>query len=158
MSDRLKQLQTDKIEAMKAKDRTTKDVLILVINEANTIAKNDGNREVTDADVIQALNRSMKKARETRDILVQQSADTSVPDGEIEVITRYLPKQMDEAETRAAIEAIIAQALAEQANPKALKGVVMKNLKEQHNGSYDPRLAAGLVDSAIASAIESSDG
>ncbi len=61
---------------------------------------------------------------------------------EVSVIEEFLPSQMDEAETNAAIDAIVAETGA--ASPKDM-GRVMAVLKERHGQQLDMSKASGLV-------------
>ena len=141
MSDRLKKLNADKITALKAGDRTRKDMIVLMINEANSIAKNDGNREVTDDDVIMALNRTIKKARDTKKILEDNGALATVPDAEIALAQEYLPQQMSRDELRAKIEEIVGGPVI----TKSGRGLVMKGLNADYKGMFDSKMANEVV-------------
>jgi len=149
MSEKLTILNKEKIAAMKSGDRTRKDILVLIINEVNNIAKNDTknpNRAVVDDDVITALNRTIKKARETRDILVKQNVDTSVPDNEIAVAQSFLPQQMGEDEIRAKIVAIVGG----ETLTKQQRGLVMKTFNTDHKGEFDSALLNKTVEAMTA--------
>ena len=65
---------------------------------------------------------------------------------EIAIIEAYLPKQMDEVETKAAIDAAIAEAGA--AGPKDM-GKVIAVLKGAYAGRMDFAKASGLVKAAL---------
>jgi hypothetical protein len=65
---------------------------------------------------------------------------------EIDVIERFLPKQMDEADMRAAIEAVIGELGA--ASVKDM-GRVMSTLKERYPGRMDFGKASGIVKEAL---------
>jgi uncharacterized protein YqeY len=144
MSDKLLVLNKDKIVAMKAGDRTRKDILIMVINEANNIAKNDPkspNRDVVDDDVVQALNRTIKKARETKKILEDNGADASAADNEITVAQSYLPQQMTRDELTAKVKEIVEGDTVS----KKQRGLVMKTLNESYKGLFDSQMANAVV-------------
>ena len=66
---------------------------------------------------------------------------------EVAIVSEYLPKQMDEAETTAAIEAIKADIGA--AGMKDM-GRVMAELKARHGSVLDMSKASGLVKAALA--------
>ena len=146
MSEKMKLLQSDKIAALKAGDRTKKDILTLIVNECNMIGKNDGDRAVTDNDVIQALNRTVKRANETRDILIGRGADTSVQDNEIEIARSYLPQQLTEEALRQYIKGFLANS---DVTAKSIKGLVMKALNNDYKGSFDPRTANAMIDEEL---------
>jgi uncharacterized protein YqeY len=65
---------------------------------------------------------------------------------EVAVIERFLPKMMDEAETKAAIEAIKSEIGASSVKDM---GRVMAELKTRHAGKLDMSKASGLVKGAL---------
>jgi hypothetical protein len=75
----------------------------------------------------------------------QELAD--VEQGEIDVIERFLPAQMGEEETKAAIEAIKAEL---GASGMKDMGRVMAELKARHAQNLDMSKASGLVKAALA--------
>ncbi len=141
MSDALKKLETDIITAMKGGDRTRLDVLRMFVNRVKMTAKNDGNRAVTDADVLTAGLKTVKEANETRDIYVGRGVETVAQDTEISIVSEYLPRQMAEDDLRAVISGLKDIA----PDGKAAKGFIMKELNGQHRGTFDPRMANQIV-------------
>lgn len=99
---------------------------------------------LTEADVVQVLQKMVKQRRDSietykaggRPELAEQEAR------EIAVIEEYLPKQMSEADARAAIAAVIKETGA--AGPKDM-GKVMGALKSKFAGQMDFGKASGLV-------------
>jgi uncharacterized protein YqeY len=98
--------------------------------------------------VTEVLQKMVKQRRESIEMYVkggrQELAD--VEQGEIDVIERFLPAQMSEDETKAAIEAIKAELGA-----SGLKdmGRVMAELKARHAQNLDMSKASGLVKAAL---------
>ena len=100
--------------------------------------------EVGDAEIVAILQKMVKQRRESiatyekagrQDLADQEKA-------EIAVIEEYLPKQMGEAEAKAAVAALIAELGA--AGPKDM-GKVMGALKERFAGTMDFGKASGVV-------------
>jgi hypothetical protein len=100
--------------------------------------------EVGDAEIVVILQKMVKQRRESiatyekagrQDLADQEKA-------EIAVIEEYLPKQMGEAEAKAAVAALIAELGA--AGPKDM-GKVMGALKERFAGTMDFGKASGVV-------------
>jgi len=100
--------------------------------------------EVGDAEVVVILQKMVKQRRESiatyekagrQDLADQEKA-------EIAVIEGYLPKQMGEAEAKAAVSALIKELGA--AGPKDM-GKVMGALKERFAGQMDFSKASGMV-------------
>ena len=73
----------------------------------------------------------------------------AIETAEIAVIERFLPQQMDEAEAKTAIAALIAETGA--ASMKDM-GKVMALVKERHATSIEPARASALVRALLAGA------
>ena len=99
--------------------------------------------------VTEVLQKMVKQRRESIEMYVkggrQELAD--VEQGEIDVIERFLPAQMSEEETKAAIEAIKAEL---GASGMKDMGRVMAELKARHAQNLDMSKASGLVKAALA--------
>jgi uncharacterized protein YqeY len=99
--------------------------------------------------VVDVLQKMVKQRRES--ILLYEQGNrpelAAVEQAELDVIEGFLPSQMSEEETRAAIEAIKAELGA-----GGLKdmGRVMAALKERHGTVLDMSKASGLVKAALA--------
>jgi uncharacterized protein YqeY len=102
-----------------------------------------------DALVVEVLQKMVKQRRESIDMYVkggrQELADAEA--AEIAVIEAFLPQQMSDAETTAAIEVIKAELGA--AGMKDM-GRVMAELKARHATTLDMSKASGLVKAALA--------
>jgi uncharacterized protein YqeY len=138
MSEKMKSLQADMIAAMKAGDKTRKTILSTLMARAKLAAKNDGDREITDADVVQAVQKTIKEANETKGFI--GSGGTWAQDTEIAVVSVYLPQQMTDAELLDKIKVYLADA----PEGKAARGYVMKNL-QAFKGSFDPQRATAIL-------------
>jgi len=99
---------------------------------------------ITDADIVQVLQKMVKQRRDSiatyeqggrKDLVDKEAA-------EIVVIEEFLPRMMDDAASRAAIAALIAETGA--AGPKDM-GKVMGALKQKYAGQMDFGKASGLV-------------
>jgi hypothetical protein len=133
--------------AMKSGDKGRVGTLRLInaaIKSADIEARPSGKDQISDADILGVLAKMIKQRRDSieqfkagsRDDLVEKEA------AEIAVIEAYLPKQMTEAETKAAIEAAIKETGAE--GPKDM-GKVMGALKAKYTGQMDFGKASGVV-------------
>ena len=97
-----------------------------------------------DATVTEVLQKMIKQRRESIAMYEQggRAELAAAEQAEIEVIEGFLPRQMSEAEAKAAIDAIVAETGA-----GSLKdmGRVMAALKERHAGQLDMSKASALV-------------
>ncbi|HEU4961923.1 MAG TPA: GatB/YqeY domain-containing protein [Sphingomonas sp.] len=101
-----------------------------------------------DALVIEVLQKMVKQRRESIELYEkggrQELADAEAR--EVAVIERFLPAQMSEEETKAAIEAIKAET---GASGMKDMGKVMAELKARHGTQLDMSKASGLVRAAL---------
>jgi uncharacterized protein YqeY len=124
--------------AMKARDEALSGLrLITAAIKDKDIAARPGNMNgISDAEIIDMLQKMVRQRQESIDMYQKGNRPelAAKEQAEIEVIQRYLPKQMSEAETEAAIAAIIAETGA-----SAIKdmGKVMGVLKERFAGQLD---------------------
>ncbi|WP_431955036.1 GatB/YqeY domain-containing protein [Actinacidiphila sp. bgisy167] len=127
MTTTLKQrLHDDLTAAIKGRDALTSSTLRLTLT-AITKEEVAGKqaRELSDDEVLKVIAREAKKRREAADAFEQggrkEAAERELAEGE--VLSAYLPKQLDDAELAGIVAAAIAESGAE--GPKAM-GAVMK--------------------------------
>ncbi|MEZ5059863.1 MAG: GatB/YqeY domain-containing protein [Saprospiraceae bacterium] len=130
--------------AMKAKDQAALRG-IRAIKSAILLAKTDGSGQaIDDQKEIQILQKLIKQRRESLEIYEKQNREdlAKVEQEEIDVIEKYLPKQMDEAELEAAIKEIIAST-----NATSMKdmGKVMGIASKQLAGKADGKAISEVV-------------
>ena len=134
--------------AMKARDQPTTDALRLIVSamkNKDVDARGKGNRSGIGDDEIRQMLQAMIKQRHESIALYEQGKRPELADkerGEIAVIERFLPKQMDAAAVEAAAKAAIAAVGA--ASVKDM-GKVMAALKQQHAGALDMAKAGATV-------------
>ena len=140
-------IKTSTVEAMKAKDKERTAALRLIsakIKDADIAARTSDKTVEDDAMVTDVLMKMAKQRRESIE-MYEGGGRTELAEqekAELAVIEEFLPKQMDEAETRAAI----AQAKAD-TGAQGMKdmGKVMGALKAKHGASLDMSIASRLV-------------
>jgi uncharacterized protein YqeY len=98
--------------------------------------------------VSEVLQKMIKQRRESITMYEQGGRPelAAAEAAEVSVIERFLPKMMDEAETKAAIESIKAELRASSVKDM---GRVMAELKTRHAGKLDMSKASGLVKGAL---------
>lgn len=139
------------VTSMKAgdKERTATLRLIGAKIKDRDIELRTSSKDVDDeAMVIEVLQKMAKQRRESI-TMFEDGGRTELAEkekGELAVIEEYLPQQMDEAATVAAIDAVKADLGAE--GPKDM-GKVMAELKSRHGALLDMSKASGLVKAAL---------
>lgn len=145
-------LQNALKEAMKSHDMATVSAVRLIIagqKEKDVAARGAGKECASDADLLSMMQGMIKQRNESIKIYNEGGRPelAAKEQSEIDVIERFLPKQLSEAETKAAIEAAIAKTGA--AGMKDM-GKVMAELKSAYAGQLDMGKASGLIKSMLA--------
>lgn len=145
-------IKAAQIAAMKAGDKEARAAISLIqaaIKNRDIEVRTQAPVADDDALVVEVLQKMVKQRRESIEMFVkggrQELADAE--SAEVAVIERFLPQQMSEAETSAAIEAIKAEL---GASGMKDMGRVMAELKARHAQSLDMSKASGLVKAALA--------
>jgi uncharacterized protein YqeY len=135
------------IVAMKARDQATTAAVRLIqsaIKNRDIELRTASSLPDDDVLITEVLSKMIKQRRESIEMFEkggrQELADAEK--GEIAVIERFLPRQMDEAEAMTAIDAIATELGA--ASIKDM-GRVMAAVKERHAGKMDMSRASALV-------------
>lgn len=145
-------LKAAQIESMKGGDKPRLAAVRLIlakIKDRDIELRVATNVPDDDSIVVDVLQKMAKQRRESI-TLFEQAGRTELADqekSELAVIESFLPAQMSEADTKAAIEAIKVEVGA--ASVKDM-GKVMALLKERHGTTLDMSKASGLVKAALA--------
>jgi hypothetical protein len=139
-------------EAMKAgaKERlATVRMIQAALKDRDIEARGNGKEPISDDEILSLLQKMIKQRTESAAVYEQGGRPelAATERAEIAIIESFLPKQMDQAETQAAIDAAIAETGA--AGPKDM-GKVIAALKGQFAGRMDFGKASGLVKAALA--------
>jgi uncharacterized protein YqeY len=139
------------IAAMKAgeKDRTAALRQISAKIKDRDIEERTSAKPTPDDElVVSVLQKMAKQRRESIEMYEAGGrAELAAKEAaELAVIEEFLPQMMDEAATRAAIEAIKAET---GASTMKDMGTVMAELKARHGAVLDGKLASGLVKAAL---------
>ena len=144
-------IKAAQIAAMKAGDKESRNAIGLIQSAIKNRDIEERTRSTTtedDALVVEVLQKMVKQRRESIEMYVkgnrQELADAEA--AEVAVIERFLPAQMSEDETRAAIEAIKAEL---GASGMKDMGRVMAELKARHASSLDMSKASAAVKAAL---------
>ncbi|MFS2110206.1 GatB/YqeY domain-containing protein [Sphingomonas sp. Sphisp140] len=144
-------IKAAQITAMKAGDKEARGAISLIQSAIKNRDIEERTKSVQmddDALVIEVLQKMVKQRRESIEMFEkggrQELADAEK--AEVAVIERFLPAQMSDEETTAAIEAIKAEL---GASGMKDMGRVMAELKARHATTLDMSKASGLVKAAL---------
>lgn len=141
----IQQIDTDLKTAMRAKDDVTKLTLRAVKTALTEASKSGGDAHVlTDEDTLAVVAKEAKRRRDA----INEYEKANRPDlaaseaAELEVLERYLPKQLSEAEIQTLAEAVIAEVGASSMRDM---GKVMSPLMDRIAGQADGRAVNQVV-------------
>lgn len=147
------QIKKDSLVARKARETDKATALSTLYSEASMIGKNDGNRETTDAEVVQVVKKFIKGIDETIKVLEKKigneflTVEIAEYEAEKLLFSIYLPIQLREDELIVIINDNI-----ETSGFSSMKdmGKVMGLLKENYEGMFDGKLASKIVRESLA--------
>jgi len=136
--------------AMLGKDQATVDAVRLInakIKDADIAARPKAD-SIDDAGIMSLLQGMVKSRRESIELYQKggRAELAAKEQGEIDVIQKFLPQQMSEADAKAVIKTIIAETGATSVKDM---GKVMGALKERYAGQIDFSQAGGWVKDAL---------
>ncbi|MDV5822764.1 GatB/YqeY domain-containing protein [Sphingobium naphthae] len=145
------QVKSAQVEAMKAGDKEKLAAVRLILaklKDRDIELRTASSVPDDDIVVVDVLQKMVKQRRESIDMFKNGGRDelAAKEQAELDVIESFLPQQMSEDETRAAIEGIKAEVGAQSVKDM---GRVMAVLKERHGTVIDMSKASGLVKAAL---------
>lgn len=145
----IKQIRTDIKTAMMEKDTIKRDVLKMVLNKANAIAKDKKIDEPSNEMVLDAIKKESKQLQDTIDILVKNKKEDSDLYKEsvtkMDILKSYLPKQLSEEELTKEIKDFIEKNNIDTSN----RGLVMKSVMPEFKSKADGKLINKVVGTLI---------
>lgn len=144
-------IKAAQIAAMKAGDKPRTGAIRLIqsaLKNRDIELRTSDKPPQDDALVTDVLQKMIKQRRESI-AMYDSGGRAELADAEraeVAVIEEFLPRQMSEDETRAAIDVIVAETKAESVKDM---GRVMALLKERHSTELDMSKAGGLVKAAL---------
>lgn len=134
----LERIDEDLKKALKEKNQE----LLLVLRMLKSDVKNleiEKKESLKDEDVIKLLKTQVKRHKESMEEYKKGNREdlASKEQSELEIIEKYLPAQMSEAEIEQKVKEIVENLSEEQkSNPGPVMGMVMKELGGQADGSF----------------------
>jgi uncharacterized protein YqeY len=148
MTPMLRQRINDDVKtAMKAKNAAALSALRLITSaiKDKDIAARPGNMNgIGEPEIIDMLQKMVRQRQESIEMYTKGNRPelAAKEQAEIDIINNYLPKQLSDADTQAAITAIIAETGASSIKDM---GKVMNVLKERFAGQLDFAKVGGMV-------------
>lgn len=140
-------IQSDFIVSMKEKNIIAKSALSGLKSKITEAEKSNGNIELNDSEVIKVVVASIKQRKQSVVEFVkgnrQDLADKE--NGEIEILSNYLPSQMNEVEVEIALGLILSQ-LPSDGNKMKLVGQTIGTFNKMYQGRADNTVVKKIVE------------
>ena len=134
-----KQIDEKLNQALKTKDKSTYPTLRLIVSaikDAEIAARTNGQKEMSDGDIMAILKKMIKQRNESCEVYKKAGRKELLENEtkEIEVINNFLPKQLNEEETKK-----LCQEAIKSSGASSMKdmGKVMGILKSKHADTID---------------------
>ena len=136
-------LQQDLQQAIRDRDELRRDTLRMAIAAAYNASKAQG-RDLTDDEVISVLTREVKTRRESVEAFTagDRPEAAAKEQAEIEILTRYLPEQLEESAVTRLVQETIDEVGA--SSPREM-GKVMAALMPKLRGRADGKVVSAAV-------------
>lgn len=140
-------LQAELTEAMRRQDALRRDTLRMALSATSYAAK-AARRPLSDDEVVGVLAREVKTRRESIEAFegAGRTELAAKERAEVEILSEFLPKALDDDELRQMVQAAIAETGA--ASPRDL-GKVMGLLAPRTRGRADGKVVSSLVAQAL---------
>lgn len=96
----LKRIKEAQLQSRKNRDGFRSSLLTTIIGEAEMVGKNSGNRESTDAEVIQVLKKFEKNLNESISHLYKRGSPIDTFLDEVKIIQEFLPQRISDEQVR----------------------------------------------------------
>lgn len=134
-------------EAMRNKDELRKNTITMLRSAILQVEK-DSQKTLNDDEIVVIISKEVKKRKDSIEDYVKAKRDDIVSDlnREIEILSKYLPKQLEDNE----IEELVEEAIQETGalGPKDM-GKVMQNLRPKTAGKADGKKVSQIVKSKL---------
>jgi hypothetical protein len=146
---KIQEIKDAQLAARKSRDSQTATLLTTIIGEAEMIGKTAGNRESTDAEVLQVLKKFEKNQIENVKFYTERNMPSAVAESkfEIEVINRFLPPKLTDIQVQKDIGALIHQ-MGLTKEQKSL-GKIVPLLKETYGDQFDGQQVSAMFKQMI---------
>lgn len=143
------QIRKDIKTSMIEKNIVKRDVLKMVLNKANALAKDSKIDEPTNEMVLDAIKKESKQIQDTIDILLKNNKTDSELYTEsitkLDILKTYLPKQLSEEELKVQIKEFIENNNIDTSNRGAIMKAVMPEFKSKADGKLINKVVSSFV-------------
>lgn len=144
------QINQDFLQAYKDKNMALKDTLSFLRSKLTDAQKSNKNQELTDSEVLKVVLHSCKQCKQSIEEFTTANRMDLVERErlELDVLSKYLPKQMDITEIREkAIE--ILSAIPEDPNRNKRMGQAQGAMNKTYSGQFDSKVLSEVLNELL---------
>lgn len=148
----LQRIKDDQLNARKMKAVAKASTLTLIIADAEKKAKDEGNREVTDTDVLGVIRKHINGVEvylAPAMVTKLDSITRLAKELELHLLKEYLPKQLNEDQMIS-----VMQVLKISKTEMLTMPVIMQHFKDQYPGQYDGKQLSAVALNFIRSMVK----
>ena len=146
---KIEEVRKAMVDAMKAKDKDTKDTLSMLLAALKNKAI-DKREDLTEEEEVQVILKEIKQTKESLELTPADRTDLiEEAQKRIAVLEKFAPKMMDADEIKAVVAGVLAD-LGIDAPTAKDKGRIMKELMPKVKGKADGKLVNEVVGSLMA--------
>lgn len=145
------QIQKDFIQAMKSKDENSKRAISSLKAKITEAEKANKNIELTDSGVVKVVTFAIKQRKQSFDEYTKFDRLDLAKNEEVEIniLKRYLPKQMTEAEIKTEVIKILDSFGGGYANRNVLVGKTIGEFNKNYTGQADISLVKQIIERVV---------
>lgn len=149
MMSKIDEVRKAMVDAMKAKDKDTKDTLSMLLAALKNKAI-DKREDLTEEEEVQVILKEIKQTKESLDLTPADRTDLIEEfQKRISVLESFAPKMMDAEEIKTIISGVLSELGIDTPTAKD-KGRIMKELMPKVKGKADGKLVNEIVGSFMA--------
>jgi len=144
-------IQEDFVKAMKEKNEVSKSALSGLKAKITETEKSNSNIDLTDRDIVKVVTKAIKQREESADIYKKAGRDELAERelAERDVLVKYMPAQMTDAEIEIAVREIISEISATVPNQNALRGKTLGEFNKKFQGMADTKSVSTVINRLI---------
>jgi uncharacterized protein YqeY len=138
-------IKAAQLEARKARNSVKATLLTTLIGEAEMIGKSAGNRESTDAEVLQVIRKFEKNLNENIKLFtgnIGKLIALDYAEQELAILQEFLPQKISDEQVKQDIENVICQY--QLAREQKSMGTVVKELKVKYGAQFDGQQVSAM--------------
>ena len=146
---KLQEIKAAQLQSRKNRDARTVTLLTTIIGEAEMVGKSAGNRESTDAEVLQVLKKFEKGMIENINLYRERGLIThaQLAEFELSVLQEFLPAKLTDGQVKADIEQMLVEHSI--ALEQKSMGQLTPLMKEKYGEQFDGRQVSTIFKSML---------